>query len=578
MRLNRTDEASLRQIAQELNDAESSLRSARERLRTLYELASHEQYTAPKPTPVAASAPPPPKEVLPPPAVPKKVASSSSMEGTVIGLVAAAGVILTLLGVSFLVWLAIATGMLGPVGRIVLAWLIAAALFGGAVIVHRRGLAAEGKIALVTASQLTSVLTVMATVSLLHWWSPLFGAIVLLVLLAFFSAVARYWQSEPMLLTIGMTGFGLFCIYILSGDFFSFPILAPALFLAVSSMQRRWFKARTAAAVIGPAGVILGATDMANSVDAFPISLLVVLGVAAFVTVALLDEWEHESDLQLGCYSPLAMLLLGGVLSESFVELTILIAVIVCFAILSVQFHGLQAVGPLTLLPMVYLFWWSKAPAMETGHIIERPWLVAGYFLVFSGFAWWLARNNRYRWHPWASMFVVAMIISWDLGRSMLFKKPLWLTDHIAAVQILTVLVFMATIVLLHRALADFDLRSLIVIGIGGLHLSAIVIVGLSTYLYGLFDHMWFGFYIGHAAVSILWMILGAYILLVDRRLSDQASLIVGMVLTIAAMVKLLFYDLSTLDGLMRVFTFILAGAVMLTIASLRAKRTKQLQ
>ncbi|QGU01894.1 hypothetical protein CKALI_05100 [Corynebacterium kalinowskii] len=572
MKLNPNEDAQLRQVAKKLQEAEALLGDVRELLFTLYESQDQAVQPAPAPKPVPVAPP-----LLRPAAV-EKPAKPVSAEKVVIRLVAAAGVFVTLLGVAFLLWLV--WNLVGPLGRVVAAWLISVLLFVGAVLVRHFKLANEGRIAFATASQLTSSLTVMATVSLLHWWTPLTGAIVLLLLLAFFAGVARLWNSELMLIITNLAGFALFIGYVFFGDFFSFPVIAPVLFLAVASMQRQWFTARTLAAACGPIAVLVAATDEANVNHAFPISLTVLLGVAVFVAVPLIDDWRSRSDIYLGCYSPVAMLLIGGVFADTFLELTIMIFLFVAFALLSVMFHGAHAVAPLTALPIVYLFWWAKAPELGSGSLIAQPWLVALYFLVASGFAWWLGRNNRYSWYPWASMFVVSLIISGELAMAVFTRKPLWLTDHVALVQVLTISVFIGVVLLVRRALQGFSPVALVIIGLGGLHLSTLVVVGLSTYVFGLLgdDGMRLGYLLGHAAVSLLWLLLGAYILIITRKLSERTSLMVGLVLTLASLFKLLFFDMSTLDSFIRFITFLFEGVLLLVIASLRARRTKTLQ
>ena len=84
---------------------------------------------------------------------------------------------------------------------------------------------------------------------------------------------------------------------------------------------------------------------------------------------------------------------------------------------------------------------------------------------------------------------------------------------------------------------------------------------------------MWLGYLTGHALVSILWMVLAAWILLAAPALSDRASLGAGMVLAVAAVVKLVFFDLGTLEGLPRALAFLISGIALLAIAALRTRR-----
>ncbi|MEJ5928265.1 hypothetical protein WG915_06500 [Corynebacterium sp. H128] len=573
MKISRAEQETLERVAQRLNTAESLLKEVRESLFELYEQSERseapvQQSVAPVATPVVEKRPtPPPKPRL-------------SREKQIIRAVAVGGVLITLAGVSLLIALAIQSGWLGPLGRVIGAWVVAALLLGGAFLVKARGLAKEGFLALTTASLLTSILTVMATVSVLHWWPPIFGAVALLTLLALFSGLARWWDDELMLNITIVSSFVLFYLYIMSGDFFAFPVIATGLFMAVTSMQKRWFTSRSIASVIGPLAMLAALIDDPSIVvNSFPISLTVVIGVAVFLAVALLDEWQHKSDQHLGFYAPMAMLAIGALGANSFSELTIMFAVIIGFVALSLQFHGELAAWPLAVIPLMYVQWWSQAPALGSGSWFERPYLVALFFVAFGGFAWWLSRNNRFTGLPWATMIIAAILLSGELAKAVLLKKPLWLTDNIALLQVLTILGFMVVLYLVRNAFRGFELSAQILIGLAALHLSAMVLVTATTYLFGLGGEtgMWLGYLVGHALVSISWMLVAAYILVISKAFTASTSLTIGLVLAVAAVVKLVFFDLGTLEGVPRVLAFLISGGALLLIASLRSKKANQL-
>lgn len=573
MKLNPTEEAAFQAVAQRLTEAEKAIAEVREQLFALYAQAE-----VGVPTPVAQpviTQPVPESPKMSVPVVDKPAPRTPwwQDERRIIKYVAVGGVLVTLAGVSLLIALAIQSGWLGPLGRVIGAWTLAILLLVGAAVVRARNLSKEGRYALSTTSLLTAILTVMATVSLLEWWPPIVGAVVLLALLAVFSAIARAWDDEKMLIITVVSSFVLFWLYLISGDFFSFPIIAPALFIAVCSMQKRWFKARSIAAVLAPLAVPATLID-----DQFPIAFTVILGVAIFVAISLLDEWHHPTDLRLGFYSPMIMLAIGAIFAGSFVEMTVILAVIIGYTILSVQFHGAYAVAPLTLLPLIYLLWWSHAPALGSKMLLERPILVALYFLAFSGFAWWLSRNNRFGWFPWTTVFVAGLFLTGELSSAVLMKKPLWLTGHIAIVQVAAIVAFMAVILVLRTALKEFSTTVQVLIGLASLHLSTLVIVTATTYLAGFAGNgaMWLGYLIGHALVSIFWMLLGAYILIMPTSLSQQTSLAVGLILVVAASLKLLFFDLGALEGVPRVLAFLISGFALLAIATLRARKANK--
>ena len=101
-----------------------------------------------------------------------------------------------------------------------------------------------------------------------------------------------------------------------------------------------------------------------------------------------------------------------------------------------------------------------------------------------------------------------------------------------------------------------------------------LAIVSIATYLGGLSGNVKGGYLIGHATVSVLWMLLACYVLLRARFLSRQASLIVGLVLAFASIGKLMFFDFGNLHGLPRVAAFIISGVVLLAIAALRNRQS----
>lgn len=67
------------------------------------------------------------------------------------------------------------------------------------------------------------------------------------------------------------------------------------------------------------------------------------------------------------------------------------------------------------------------------------------------------------------------------------------------------------------------------------------------------------GFYIGHAIVSISWLVLAGW-LMPGRRTSISMS--------IAAIAKLMLFDMSALTGFFRIVAFITSGLILIIIAT----------
>ncbi|GAA1459723.1 DUF2339 domain-containing protein [Williamsia maris] len=84
------------------------------------------------------------------------------------------------------------------------------------------------------------------------------------------------------------------------------------------------------------------------------------------------------------------------------------------------------------------------------------------------------------------------------------------------------------------------------------------------------------GFFAGHMAATICWVIAAAAALVQATRVPAGSARIVpvgaGLVLAAAAVGKLMLFDLATLDGAFRVGAFIVVGLILLTIGSRYAR------
>lgn len=78
------------------------------------------------------------------------------------------------------------------------------------------------------------------------------------------------------------------------------------------------------------------------------------------------------------------------------------------------------------------------------------------------------------------------------------------------------------------------------------------------------------GFLFGHSVVTVSWTIAALFLLI--RGINNKALRISGLILVGAAVVKLVLFDLSALDGIARVLAFLGAGLVLLTAGARYAK------
>jgi uncharacterized membrane protein len=78
------------------------------------------------------------------------------------------------------------------------------------------------------------------------------------------------------------------------------------------------------------------------------------------------------------------------------------------------------------------------------------------------------------------------------------------------------------------------------------------------------------GFLLGHVLVTVSWTV-GALVLLL-RGIDSVALRVAGLSLVVAALTKLVLFDLSSLDGMARVLAFLVAGVVLLAAGARYAK------
>jgi uncharacterized membrane protein len=78
------------------------------------------------------------------------------------------------------------------------------------------------------------------------------------------------------------------------------------------------------------------------------------------------------------------------------------------------------------------------------------------------------------------------------------------------------------------------------------------------------------GFLLGHVLVTVSWTV-GALVLLL-RGIDSVALRVAGLSLVVAALAKLVLFDLSSLDGMARVLAFLVAGIVLLAAGARYAK------
>lgn len=494
------------------------------------------------------------------------------------------GAFMTVVGVAFLVALAIQSGLLGPTGRVVLAYLLSAALFGAGLKVRNNSIAFKG----LTLSGIYGALgTTLTVVLALRWWPATLGAAILLAIIA----GSAYWTTrlrENQLLTFIAGGSAVAAVVLAttpanpnatltlillilvpialvacSVPAANFPTRATGFVLAALLIQILAGPGNTPA--LGTVGYILACAFVAGSV---------------FVTL----EWPTTpqgstasgGDIALGAIAPLLFLLLAaGLGPRSLGALAVPLIALVAVAIASsyqhpraqIAYHACLigvAVGAIYLRDVLG----TASPS------IANALILAGFLL----FVYLLAPSVRYFlvWLAWAGTIITlcANLLPALMGiRSDNFASPKAL-----AISLISLLFLIAITARLARRHAPFSLASSFVIGAIALWMSSLAIVGIGTFLGSLGGHdigTYMGFFWSHAVLSLCWIAIASWLMSSPRPMARRYSLAVGVALAAAGVTKLLLFDMALIGGLARATAFIGAGLLLLYVAVKRNKVLK---
>lgn len=586
------DSMELRLTLRRLEAAEAALADARRSLDAVLNRqdAAVEAPVAAAPPPAPAPTPPaePPKPPTPPkPPVP--------VETKVIRAVAVVGSLITVAGVGLAVALAIQAGLLGPLGRVLLSTLLAVALFGAGLWLDGRrrrtteradrdaaGLTA-GVTALLVTSWLTSAVILFALLDILHWWPAWLTVLVLMSVWLLILAVA---VTRRLHLVAFFAGLSILPVATTFFDAFSpttwLVALMPLTLLAVTRSPHHP-GVRVVAGAMALLLQLLLATDIRDSwrdvpeATAVAVALLGMVSAPAFAALTLRYPKADERVNRFTVFIvPLLLLALAAPAAADTWAIWLLVPAAVALAALGYRHdHLLGMVGVCATAVAFVLVWWLTPP-LGAGARIDATIVVAVFFIGAIVAVLWLESQEEARVWPWAFWLSAALTVTFSMSRNVLGKSPLWLTDHIALVQAGLIAVFLGVVLSRRQALAPLPVWAQVGLAVAGLHLSMVTVVTAATWLGNVLagnSGMWLGYLTGHALVSILWMVLAAWILLAAPGLSDRVSLGAGMVLAVAGVVKLVFFDLGALEGLPRAAAFLISGIALLAMASLRTRR-----
>jgi uncharacterized membrane protein len=481
----------------------------------------------------------------------------------------------TLLGIVLLLVLAASRGWFSPPARVSAGAVLGVVLVGIALRLHRRESARTGALALAATGFATLYLVVAAATALYGYLPDVPALLVELLVAAAGLGLADRWRSQ--LLAGGVVvGAALLAPLIVT----DWLLVALALALQLAALpivlRRQWFVLMLVAAA-GPVlfGSAVGALVAVNGDDAATVAvvlacLAVGLGtavpaaqrlprepVAALVAatpVPVLATGAALGDWGGGAIAAVAALALAGLaavprLDRLLRTVAVTAATVALFQATLVAMEGAAAttalLGQAVVAAVVAAVLRSRTPLM-----IAMAYGAVGALMALAQDAP-LGALVQFPASPYAEAGASSLLIAAGVSTLVL-------------VLAVALLVAGGRVGLIRPDPASAPLW--IPIGLVGLYGATSLVVTVALLVSA--DRA--GFTTGHAVVTVSWTI--AALVLLARGISRQALRITGLVLVVAAVAKLVLFDLVALDGLARVAAFLGAGLVLLAAGTRYAR------
>ena len=511
-------------------------------------------------------------------------------EGVISRLLAVAGVAVTLIGVVMLLVLAAQAGIFGPVPRVVAGAVFSAALVGAGMRVFRRPGGRVGGIALAATGFAGAYLDVVAMTTIYDWLHPVPGFAAALGVAAAGVGVAVQWRSQPLAVLV-VAGAAVLAPFVTT----ELALLAFLIVLQLAcvpvQMRYDWpflHLVRTAPAVLATHLTILA--FVLGQLDDRRVLVLAAAAVAAVgMGGAILVTRQRPGDLVASLAAALAITPLlaapalidrpaATILSASYAAVLLAVAATALVPklrdIARIPAHTAIVAGTGGSFALLEAVWGvTTGSALPLGLL-----LVAACYLGIAG----QARNRV------AALFGTGYAALGGLGLLSIADAETLAISRLAIEDLSAATAATATAGLGVLAVALWMLRrlfgtttdeavtTLLWIGASG---AALYLVTTASVSLGVAADAADGFVVGHSVSTIIWMAGALAALLYGlRRLSAEASATVkvalgsGLLVTAAALAKLFLFDLSTLDGLIRVAAFLMVG-ILLLVAGTRYAR-----
>lgn len=527
-----------------------------------------------------------------------KQSSPKDRESMLIRAVAIGGTLITLAGVAFLVAVAIQAGLLGPVGRVVLAYAVAIAA-GAAAWRFRSSAPPAAVTALLATSLYTGLATTFLTVTWLGWLPGWLGAVIMTVI---YGSLGYYGQryavgfgasvSTPAWLAVGAAVAAFFYPMVLHNDLGALLIVLLPLQMTALSVLHRDVSLRLVTAVAWVStmlGVSMG--DGAARVPDIALMALCLAVAIGLVAITVFAPAKKATVGERGVGKPAAVdgdpaLLVGGIvapalliwlaeynITDSMERWFVVLALGVMTALAWEGPRVMRRVG-LAALPVYFgvafqvIFWDATGDGTElfTDSPLALLLLPVVFFAAFALLLRWLDTD----WLAAAWMFGT-VLVCYPLFVGTVFEPDVLQMVETAGMAVIVGAFLAVAYVRRAEFTATWSQPMYAVAVVFALVLSMMAVVGVCGYAGSLIaaaDGREAAYRAAHALVSIAWMVLAARLLL--RRDGQWSTL--GGILAVVAVAKLIFFDMAAIAGLFRAVAFLVSGIVLLVIAVKRAQ------
>nr|VDG63742.1 Predicted membrane protein [Streptococcus thermophilus] len=550
----------------------------------------------------------PPQQPLPPhpvaPPAPRK--PKLSQEQKIIRAAAIVGSLITFLGASFGIALAIQSGLLGPVGRAIGAFIFGLTLLGIGIWVDTRRSPSAG----VTALYVTSLLVIFADLSYITWVEEWISHVALgaffLVLWILYLALAAARKNLGLVLCMCLAMlFYHFSLDPLDVTQTAISMVAPLLALAVTWYLRSVGKNLNATVRAVTAAVLVWQTywasyflqdDPTNFLALIPLSgAALLIASELFFPDAALAQAQVPPILNGIIMPTLVVWMCFGITSDWGMWLPIATASIICVCV-SVTRRSAEALvnGWLIITPLTFLAAPVGAPqeTLAFNHKIYTIVFIAAFIGTFILLRFRAAHQSTILF-VWVLVLFLMVLDLFAIALGGYESTELGTFHLVHALALAVLLTVAASQVKLWRTM-DTGARNTLA-GIG-LFFATVSWVSITTIIGDFIsprpnpsDRAVFtedryaltgadiGFLIGHMSVSIVLMALASWLLLKRpgsaSSPSSKSTRTAGLILAVVATGKLVFFDMASLSGIPRVLAFTISGLLLIAVAVLGAQR-----